>query len=77
VEDDKKTVGRRNGCWVTSSGLCCGRAKRCSDRVLELSKKDASSRIHHNSTLATRKQTEGQQRIANVESAEASAGGGV
>ena len=38
--------------------------------------KDASSRIHHNSTLATRKQTGGQQRTANVESAEASAGGG-
>ena len=45
--------------------------------VLELSKKDASSRIHHNSTLTTRKQTGGQHRAADVESAEAGTGGGI
>ena len=38
--------------------------------VLELSRKDASTRIHHNSTLATRKQRGGQHRAADVESAE-------
>ena len=45
--------------------------------ILELSKKDASSRIHHNSTLTTREQTRGQHREADVESTEAGTGGGI
>ena len=45
--------------------------------VLELIGKDVSSRIHHNSTCARRKQTGGHQRTANVESTEVGEGGGV